>query len=145
MERPLREVFALFERPENLALITPPVMKFVRYTPRPINKKAGTVVDYSVRVFGVRMHWTMMITDYEPPFRFVDVQLRGPYTFWHHTHTFDESSNGTTIIDEVRYVLPFGLLGRLVHALFVRRKIQRIFDYRVKVVEETLGPAAELT
>lgn len=137
IERSLREVFALFERPENLALISPPAMEYIVFTPRPIEKKAGTVIDYSVRVFGIRMHWMTLITEYQPPYRFVEVQLKGPYTFWHHTHIFDESSRGTNIIDEVRYILPFGLLGRLVHALLVKREIVKIFEYRAKVIEHT--------
>jgi ligand-binding SRPBCC domain-containing protein len=139
VERPLSEVFALFERPENLALISPPAMEYILFTPRPIEKKVGTLIDFSVRVFGIRMHWTSMITDYLPPYRFVEVQLKGPYTFWHHTHRFDESSRGTLIIDDVRYVLPFGPLGRLVHALFVKRKIEKIFDYRAQVAKRTFG------
>jgi len=143
VEWPLRDVFKLFERPENLALITPPAMKFKIFTPRPIEKRCGTVVDYSVRILGISVHWRMMITDYQPPYSFIDVQLKGPYTFWHHTHTFDECSNGTMIIDEVRYVLPFGIIGRLVHALFVKRQIHRIFDYRANVVERTFKAELE--
>jgi len=139
-ERPIDEVFTLFEKPDNLALITPPSMKFEIFTPRPIEKKAGTLIDYSVRVFGLRLHWRTLITDYQPPYRFIDVQLKGPYVFWHHTHTFDESEKGTRMIDEVHYVLPFGFIGRLAHALIVKGKINRIFDYRAQVVEKELSP-----
>jgi ligand-binding SRPBCC domain-containing protein len=119
VERSLSEVFSLFERPENLALISPPAMEYILFTPRPIEKKVGTLIDFSVRVFGI--------------------QLKGPYTFWHHTHRFDESSRGTLIIDDVRYVLPFGPLGRLMHTLFVKRKIDKIFDYRAQVARRTFG------
>ncbi|HUV29610.1 MAG TPA: SRPBCC family protein [Acidobacteriota bacterium] len=134
VQRSLDDVFRMFERPEDLSLITPPSMDFILLSPRPIEKKAGTLMDFAVRVFGVRFHWMAMITDYQRPYRFVDVQIKGPYTFWHHTHLFDESEKGTNIVDEVRYVLPFGILGRLLHALLVRRRIERIFDYRAKVI-----------
>ena len=137
IERPLPEVFKLFEKPENLALISPPAMAYSILTPRPIDKKVGSLIDFSVSVFGIGMHWTSMITDYKPPYKFVEVQLKGPYTFWHHTHKFDESNRGTLIVDDVRYILPFGLLGRLVHALFIKRKINKIFDYRAQVAKHT--------
>lgn len=140
--RPLNEVFAFFEKPRNMVLITPPTMKFVCLTPHPIALRNGTIIEYSVRVFGYRIHWTAIITDYLPPYKFVDVQLRGPYAFWHHTHSFDESSRGTLIVDEVRYVLPFGILGRLAHALFVKRKIEKIFKYRAEIVSSTFGETA---
>ena len=143
VEWPLGDVFRLFEKPENLALITPPAMKFKIFTPGPIEKRNGTVVDYSVRILGIPIHWRMMITDYQRPYRFVDVQLNGPYTFWHHTHIFDECSRGTMIVDEVRYVMPFGIIGRLVHALFVRSRIQKIFDYRAGVVTRTFRAELE--
>lgn len=134
IERPLDEVFAFFENPENLARITPGSVGFRILTPLPIVMKAGAVIDYTIKVFGIRRYWTTLITDYAPPHRFVDVQLRGPYTFWHHTHTFEATERGTLMRDEVRYVLPFGVIGRLVHALLVKRQLQKIFDYRGAVI-----------
>lgn len=137
--RPLDEVFAFFARPENLERITPPSVQFRILTPSPIAMRAGAVFDYVIRLRGLPMRWTTLISDYEPPHRFVDVQLRGPYSFWHHTHTFEAVPGGTRIVDEVRYLLPFGPLGSLVHGLFVRRDIHGIFRYRQQIIPACFG------
>lgn len=139
--RPLAEVFPFFAKPENLAAITPSDLGFRILTPTPIVMKEGALVDYTIGLLGLRVHWRTMITAHEPPFRFVDQQLKGPYAFWHHTHTFEEVEGGTMIRDEVRYLLPFGPLGRLVHALFVRRKLASIFDHRHRIIEGLFGAA----
>jgi ligand-binding SRPBCC domain-containing protein len=97
--------------------------------------QSGTLIDYTVRATGFPVRWTTLITDYEPPYRFVDVQLKGPYSFWHHTHTFEAVDGGTMIKDTVRYVLPFGILGRAVHRLLVRRQLRKIFEYRQEFVD----------
>jgi ligand-binding SRPBCC domain-containing protein len=132
--RPRAEVFALFERPENLALITPASLGFQLLTPGPIEMRAGALIDYVIHVLGLPVRWTTLIAAYEPPHRFVDVQLRGPYTFWHHTHTFAEADGRTRITDDVRYALPFGPLGVAVHALLVRRQLAGIFAHRSEVI-----------
>lgn len=141
--RPLEEVFAFFSRPENLAKITPRSLGFQIITPQPIAMRAGTLIDYTVRPFGFPVHWTTLITDYEPPVRFVDVQLKGPYTFWHHTHTFAAAGGGTQLTDRVRYALPFGPLGRIANLLAVRRQVRGIFDYRERVIADQFGGAPE--
>lgn len=133
--RPVDEVFAFFERPENLAKITPPSLGFHILTPSPINMGVGTLIDYTIKILGLRRHWATLIAEYDPPRRFVDVQLKGPYTFWHHTHTFEPVGQGTRITDEVRYVVPFGILGRIANALIVRRQLERIFAFRERVME----------
>jgi hypothetical protein len=75
--------------------------------------------------------WLTRIETWEPGRRFVDVQLAGPYALWHHTHEFEALADGRTLMhDVVRYALPFGPLGELAHALFVRRELEAIFDYR---------------
>ena len=136
IKRPIEEVFAFFERPENLAVITPPSLGFLILTPSPIRMQTGALIDYSVRILGVRMHWTTMISEYQPPFRFVDIQLKGPYTFWYHTHTFKEVEGGTEAGDLVRYVLPMGPLGTLMHNMVVKRQLAEIFDFRTRVIAE---------
>lgn len=130
------EVFVFFAKPENLQRITPPSLGFRILTPSPITMKEGRLIDYTLRVLGVSVHWRTLITAYEPPYRFVDEQLRGPYRFWHHTHTFREDDEGTVIGDEVRYALPFGPLGRVAHSLYVRRDLERIFEYRSEVIAQ---------
>src|SRR5690606_10238669 len=87
---PLDAVFPFFDRPENLERITPPWMRMQTITPEPVSMHVGSVIDYVVRVRGIPMRWTSIITEYDPPHRFVDVQLRGPYSLWHHLHTFRE-------------------------------------------------------
>ena len=133
--RLLDEVFAFFKCPENLARLTPTHLGFNVLTPTPIEMKAGALIDYTIKVMGMPVRWTTLITAYDPPNMFVDQQLKGPYSFWHHTHTFSQTPDGTLITDEVRYVLPLGILGRLAHFLFVRRQLIRIFDFRAGSIE----------
>ena len=134
IKKSLPEVFSFFENPANLEKITPPDLGFQILTPTPIQMGKGCLIDYTVRVLGLPIRWTSFIADYDPPHKFVDVQLKGPYSFWHHTHVFKEHPEGTLIEDAVRYCLPFGVLGQLMHGLLVRRQLQSIFDYREKVI-----------
>jgi ligand-binding SRPBCC domain-containing protein len=136
VNRPLKEVFSFFERPENLARLTPDALGFKVLTPSPVQMKEGALIDYTIKLFCFPMHWRTVISTYEPPFRFVDQQLKGPYTFWHHTHTFAEREGGTLMTDEVRYVLPYGLLGRIAQKLLVKRQLDHIFDFRTQVMQK---------
>jgi ligand-binding SRPBCC domain-containing protein len=138
INRPRREVFAFFERPENLERITPSSMGFDILTPRPILMQTGTVLDYTIRLFGIPVRWTTVITGYNPPRGFSDVALRGPYSFWHHTHTFAEVDGGTLMTDEVSYALPLGPVGRLVNSLWVKRQLKRIFDFRAEAIRKLI-------
>jgi ligand-binding SRPBCC domain-containing protein len=138
VEQSRPEVFSFFENPENLGKITPPSMGFEILTPGPIRMAAGAVIDYAVRIFGVRRRWTTLISAYDPPREFVDVQLRGPCLFWHHTHRFEDVAGGTRIIDRVEYIVPYGPLGRMMHALIIERRLNRIFDYRAQQIEERI-------
>ena len=105
-------------------------------TPSPIAMKEGALIDYVVRLGPLPTRWRTLITGYEPPARFVDEQLAGPYSFWHHTHTFVERDGGTLIGDHVRYALPFGPLGEAAHALAIRRQLRAIFAHRRRVLAE---------
>jgi ligand-binding SRPBCC domain-containing protein len=134
----LARVFEFFESPENLERITPGTVGFNILTPKPIRMQAGTVLDYTIRLIGLPVRWTTLISEYDPPRRFADVALKGPYSFWHHTHTFEEAGDATVMTDQIRYALPFGWLGRLVHALWVRRRLDEIFDYRAQVIQGML-------
>ncbi|MFI5346614.1 MAG: TIGR01777 family oxidoreductase [Elusimicrobiota bacterium] len=134
IRRPRAEVFDFFSRPENLARVTPPKLGFEILTPSPIEMKEGALVDYRIRLLGVPLRWRTLITAYEPPRRFVDEQLKGPYSFWHHTHEFEEVPEGTLVRDEVRYSLPLGALGDLFAGRFVAADLEEIFRYRRKVI-----------
>lgn len=127
LPRPPAEIFAFFGEARNLEAITPPWLNFEVLTPATIVMRAGTLIDYRIRVHGIPIRWRTEITEWRPPHRFVDVQVRGPYTLWHHTHTFEARDGGTLCRDEVRY-RPRG--GALMNWLFVRRDVESIFAFR---------------
>lgn len=135
VRRPLAEVFEFFSRAENLERITPPWMHFRILTPPPIQMREGATIAYALRVRGIPLGWLTEIERWNPPHEFVDVQVKGPYKLWRHTHRFLALQDGTSIVDRVRYALPFGLLGRLVHRMMVARDIDQIFDYRARLVQ----------
>ena len=128
--RSLHETFEFFERPQNLARITPPWLGFRMLSPEPIRMAQGLTIDYTVRVLGLRRHWRSLIIEYDPPNSFRDVQVIGPYRLWDHRHTFWPEDGGTVIDDVVVYELPLGPLGLLVNRLAVRPRLDAIFDYR---------------
>jgi ligand-binding SRPBCC domain-containing protein len=136
LPRPRGEVFPFFADARNLETITPPWLKFEVLTPAPIEMRPGTLIDYRIRVHGIPIRWRTEIAEWQPPHRFVDVQLRGPYTLWHHTHTFEARDGGTLCADRVRY-RPLG--GVLVNWLFVRRDVEGIFRYRQQRMKELFG------
>ncbi len=126
----IAEVFAFFADAYNLEAITPPWVHFEVRTPRPIEMHAGARIAYRMRLHGVPVRWLTEIESWEPQQRFVDRQLRGPYSLWHHTHTFEQCEQGTLMRDRVRYALPLGVLGQAARASFVARDLTRIFDFR---------------
>jgi ligand-binding SRPBCC domain-containing protein len=138
---PRAAVFEFFSKAENLEKLTPPFLSFGILSPLPIEMKRGQFIEYRIRLGGVPMNWLTEISEWAPPERFVDEQLRGPYRYWHHAHEFQEVSGGTLMRDVVEYELPLGPLGRLAHAALVRRTLQRIFDYRRQVVQSVFPPA----
>ena len=136
---PPATVFAFFADAANLEAITPPELHFRITTPLPIAMKAGTLIDYRLSLHGIPFRWRTRIALWEPPYRFIDEQLRGPYALWEHTHSFAETPDGGTLVrDRVHYRLPLGSLGGLVHPV-VRRDLSRIFGYRETRVLRLLG------
>jgi ligand-binding SRPBCC domain-containing protein len=140
--RPLDEVFPFFSDARNLEELTPPWLGFRILTTGPILIAAGTRIRYRLAWHGLPVTWTTQIRRWDPPFRFIDVQLSGPYQLWHHTHRFEAHTGGTRMTDVVRYRLPFGMIGRAVHTLKVRRDVERIFDYRFERIGELFAAAA---
>lgn len=140
LARPLTEVFDFFSDAKNLERITPPELNFHILTPDPIVLSKGALIDYQLGLFGIPLKWRTEITEWDPPNKFVDTQLSGPYAQWIHTHRFNEiSPNETLIEDEVWYRLPFEPFGDIAHFL-VRRQLDHIFDFREKEVARLLEP-----
>jgi ligand-binding SRPBCC domain-containing protein len=133
---PLSEVFDFFSDPANLEYLTPRWLRFRIATPTPFEMRPGQMIDYRLRLHGIPLRWRSEITAWDPPYRFVDEQRRGPYRLWRHEHRFEETKGGTTVVDQVSYV-PRG--GALVHRLFVRPNLTTIFDYRQAQLRERFG------
>jgi len=134
------EVFPFFADAHNLESITPPLLRFRVLTPDPIEMRVGTHIQYRLRLRGVPVNWHTTIQAWEPPHRFVDVQVRGPYALWHHTHTLEPDGSGHTIVrDHVRYAIGFGPLGEAAHRVLVRRDLDRIFAFRHEAVARHFG------
>jgi ligand-binding SRPBCC domain-containing protein len=135
---PRDQVFAFFAEASNLARITPPELGFEIMTPQPIHLSEGTCIEYRLRLFGIPFSWQTEIRRWHPPEEFVDVQRRGPYKHWVHTHRFGEEQGVTIIEDEVQYELPYAPLGELVYPL-VRLQLHRIFRYRQHAIQAYFG------
>jgi ligand-binding SRPBCC domain-containing protein len=144
LPRARSDVFAFFADALNLEAITPPWLGFRVLTPGPIAMGPGTLIEYRLRLHGLRVDWLTRIEIWEPGRRFVDTQVRGPYRIWRHTHLFEDHPEGTLVRDRVSYEIPLGPLGALARLLFVRRDLDRIFDYRRLAVAEALGAEVQL-
>ena len=136
--RTIEETFAFFADAGNLEAITPNWLRFQILTSGVVTMHAGTLIEYWLRWRWFPVRWLTEIRAWEPPRRFVDVQLQGPYRLWEHTHTFEAISDGTLMRDVVRYAMPFGFLGRLAHFCFVKADLDSIFDYRAQKVAAIL-------
>ena len=142
----LERVFPFFENPQNLALITPPSLRFRLLSPSPVTMQQGRVIDYRIRLGVLPVRWRSLISTYDPPSCFVDEQLEGPYAYWRHTHRFECHAQRTLMMDEVEYALPSGLpalLERLMHASYVRPSLDAIFDYRASFYADFFGDGHE--
>jgi ligand-binding SRPBCC domain-containing protein len=134
--RHLDEVFEFFSKAENLQQLTPPWLNFRIVSVEPAPLREGSLIRYSLRWRIFPIHWTTKITDWQPPYHFIDLQLRGPYRLWRHEHRFAAEGNGTRITDEVHYLLPLGIVGRIAHMVKVRSDVEAIFAYRRAAVRQ---------
>jgi ligand-binding SRPBCC domain-containing protein len=132
---PPADVFPFFADAANLEAITPPWLGFRIVSPRPIDMRAGTLIEYRLTLHRLPIAWLTRIEEWVPGERFVDAQLNGPYKLWHHTHEFSsDGAGGTLMRDTVRYALPLGPLGEIAHRLFVARDLAAIFDFRAQAL-----------
>lgn len=133
--RDIDETFRFFSDARNLERLTPAFLNFKFLSKPPVAMHPGTLIDYEIRLYGVPVHWRTRIEVVEPPHKFVDVQEKGPYAFWRHSHMFravDERQ--TEITDRVEYAMPLGPLGELAYYVFVARSLREIFDYRARTL-----------
>ena len=136
LPRPREEVFAFFSDAANLNAITPAWVNFRMITSAPIEMRAGTLIDYRMRIRGIPVSWRTRVTVWEPPHRFADEQVHGPYPLWQHQHEFEAKDGGTLVRDSIRYAVPFDFIA---HPLFVGRDVGRIFAYRQEKLRALFG------
>jgi ligand-binding SRPBCC domain-containing protein len=138
IRRPLPEIFGFFSDARNLEALTPPQLEFNILTEGDIPMRDGALIDYRLKLHGVPFTWRTRILCWDPPFGFVDDQVSGPYSIWHHIHSFTDEGDRVRMDDEVLYRLPLWPLGE-VAAPFVRRRVEEIFAYRTKKIREIFG------
>jgi ligand-binding SRPBCC domain-containing protein len=132
--RPREEVFGFFADAANLQRITPPWVHFEIVSRQPVELGEGATIDYRLRIRGAPLRWRSLIAVWDPPHRFVDEQVRGPYRLWRHEHRFEEAPGGTRVIDHIEYRAPGGPLALLITRLLVRPDVERIFAWRQRAL-----------
>jgi len=137
--RELSEVFAFFSRAENLEAITPAWLHFKILAVTPVPICQGTLISYSLRLHGIPLHWMSEIVEWNPPYRFVDLQRRGPYKLWRHEHYFKARDGGTLITDMVSLALPLGILGHIAYKVRVHAQVKEIFTFRENKIRALFG------
>ncbi len=135
---PIQEVFKFFSDASNLEKITPPWLGFQVLAQSSSEIKIGTTIDYRLKIHGIPIRWRTEISSWNPPREFTDIQLKGPYHTWKHTHRFSELRNGTLMEDRVLYKLPMGFLGKAVAGSYVKKDVAKIFKYRNTKIYELL-------
>ena len=136
----LQTCWDFFSSPKNLKVITPDYMGFDVLVDVPEKMYEGLMIEYIVKpLLGIPMKWVTEIKYVHDKEFFVDEQRKGPYKIWHHEHHFKEAEGGVEMTDIVSYEIPFGVLGKIAHPILVKRKLEEIFDYRFRKVEEIFG------
>lgn len=135
---PVDEIFPFFCNEKNLEALTPPMLNFKVVGKTTAEIEAGTLIDYRLKIRGIPTTWRTKILEWEHGKKFVDIQLKGPYSLWHHTHEFESIGGGTLMTDRVLYKLPMWPLGEISLPL-VKRDVESIFNFRRKVIEKKFG------
>lgn len=133
---PIQEVFSFLGDPGSMELFVPLYLDLHFLTLRPVERKKGATFEYTLKIFGFKTHWTLMIQEYQPPKQIVGVQVKGPCVSWRHTQNFTTVVGGTIIEDRVEYVLPLGIVGQVLNHFFIRRELDSTFNYRSRVLEQ---------
>ena len=131
--------FSFFKEARNLEKITPEFLKFKVLNQSTPEIQDGTKLNYLLSLHGIPVSWQSKITDWKPDEKFSDIQLKGPYSHWYHTHEFEEKDGGTLIKDHVLYKVPFGIAGDLVAGKWIRKDLESVFNYRYKAIETLLA------
>jgi len=134
------QAWEFFSTPINLKDITPKHMGFKILTDLPEKMYPGLIISYIVKpILGIPLKWHTEITQVKEKDYFVDFQISGPYAIWHHQHHFRDIPGGIEMTDILHYKIPFGFLGRFLQKLFIGKKVEQIFDYRYRILEEQFG------
>lgn len=136
---PIEKVFDFFTDVNNLARLTPSFVRFRILSAETKIIERGQHLEYEIRPLLLPLRWVSEITEFDPPFRFTDEQIKGPYRRWQHVHHFYPLSTGTLIVDDITYDVGFGVLGRIIHRLLIRRQLEAIFAYRRMQLERYFG------
>ncbi len=136
----IHDAWDFFSNPSNLKKITPPYMGFEIKSVLPEKMYSGMIIEYIIRpLLGIPFKWVTEITHIKENEYFIDEQRIGPYKFWHHFHSFQIIGNKLVMIDKLHYSLPFGFFGKIAHKLFIRSRIEEIFDYRSKMINDLIN------
>ena len=136
----LQEAWEFFSTPRNLNDITPADLGFTMTYSSSEKMVEGQIITYRIRIAPlIHVPWVTEIKSVKEPQSFIDNQISGPYTLWHHLHQFEETPEGVLMTDLVHYALPFGPFGSIADAVFVRRKLEHIFSYRRQTLEKHFG------
>jgi len=131
------KLWKFISSPKNLSKITPRYMDFKILTEIPNEMYEGLIISYTVKpILGIKMNWVTEITHIKDKKYFVDEQRKGPYKMWHHEHILVETDNGIIMKDIISYIPPFGILGKILNKLFIKRQVSEIFNYRTEVLKK---------
>lgn len=134
--KPIDEVFEFFSEAKNLERITPQQLSFKIESQSTEHIQQGTEFVYKLKIHGVPAKWKTVITNWDPPFQFVDYQEKGPYRVWFHNHMFIPTKEGTLLVDEVKFVLPFAAISNWLVAWFIKLDVKSIFKHRFEFIKE---------
>jgi ligand-binding SRPBCC domain-containing protein len=137
--RSLDDIFDFFSNAENLNTVTPTDVEFSMLTPTPIKMQVGTLINYRIKLMGIPFFWRTHINVWEPPYRFVDEQVKGPYMLWHHEHTFEQKDGYVLMTDKLHYLSPGWFLEPLINRFFVTPQIKKIWGYRDQQFKKLFG------